>query len=273
MSVSGWAHRTGRCRAGRDGKRQRARGLQRERRGDTKTWRPGSPIFFHCLYIGVAAVQSPRQYRRHLPATPNHHPRCVCLRLRPLLPLTPPQPTTPRTRSRPPTPSTPTPSTTPQRPPQISTGASATSNAASRSSTSAQNTSESLAAITGPRVSPPLPLPAPSSCPPVFPLIFHSISDEIPDASRPLITRLYQLWLVLLATLFINMLACIFVLAAGASDGGKDLGGSIGSALSSFPSDHLLTLRKLLVHHLSPLLPLVVQVSPPPSPPPSAHTL
>lgn len=62
----------------------------------------------------------------------------------------------------------------------------------------------------------------------VFPLIYHSIKDEIPEASRPLITRLYQLWLVLFLTLIINMIACIFVLLAGSSDGGKDLGASIG---------------------------------------------
>lgn len=62
----------------------------------------------------------------------------------------------------------------------------------------------------------------------VFPLIFHSIQDEIPEASRPLITRLYQLWLVLLGTLILNMIACIFILLAGSSDGGRDLGGSIG---------------------------------------------
>ena len=63
---------------------------------------------------------------------------------------------------------------------------------------------------------------------PVFPLIFHSIKDEIPEASRPLITRLYQLWLVLLLTLIINMVACIFILLGGSSDGARDLGGSIG---------------------------------------------
>lgn len=63
---------------------------------------------------------------------------------------------------------------------------------------------------------------------PVFPLIFHSIKDEIPEASRPLITRLYQLWLVLVATLIINMVACIFILLAGAEEGGRDLGASIG---------------------------------------------
>jgi hypothetical protein len=63
---------------------------------------------------------------------------------------------------------------------------------------------------------------------PVYPLIYHAISEEIPDPSRPLITRLYQLWLVLLGTLIINMVACIFLLVAGSSDGGKDLGASIG---------------------------------------------
>jgi hypothetical protein len=61
-----------------------------------------------------------------------------------------------------------------------------------------------------------------------FPLIYHSIPDEIPEASRPLITRLFQLWLVLAATLLLNMIACIFILVAGASSGGSDLGSSIG---------------------------------------------
>ncbi|KAF9053737.1 scamp-domain-containing protein [Hymenopellis radicata] len=64
--------------------------------------------------------------------------------------------------------------------------------------------------------------------PPFFPLIFHSIPEEIPDASQPLITRLYQLWLVLLGTLILNMIACIFILIAGSSDGGRDVGASIG---------------------------------------------
>lgn len=67
-----------------------------------------------------------------------------------------------------------------------------------------------------------------SNWPPFFPLIYHSIADEIPEASRPLMSRLYLLWLVLAATLIINMVACIFVLTAGSSDGGKDLGASIG---------------------------------------------
>ncbi|KAH9981185.1 scamp-domain-containing protein [Lactifluus volemus] len=59
--------------------------------------------------------------------------------------------------------------------------------------------------------------------PPFFPLVYHDISDEIPEASRPLITRLYILWLVLAGTLIVNMVACIFVLTSGGPDGVKDL--------------------------------------------------
>ncbi|KAI6045761.1 scamp family-domain-containing protein [Pisolithus marmoratus] len=81
--------------------------------------------------------------------------------------------------------------------------------------------------------------------PPFFPLIFHSIPEEIPEASRPLITRLYQLWLVLLATLIVNMIACIFLLVAGSSDGGKDLGGSIGYLLLIAPLSFLLWYRPI----------------------------
>lgn len=61
----------------------------------------------------------------------------------------------------------------------------------------------------------------------VFPLIFHSIDDEIPEASRPLIKRLYQLWLVLGATLIINMVACLLMLIAGVGSAGRDFGASI----------------------------------------------
>lgn len=61
----------------------------------------------------------------------------------------------------------------------------------------------------------------------VFPLVYHDISEEIPEASRPLITRLYLLWLVLAGTLIVNMVACIFVLTSGGSDGLKDLIASI----------------------------------------------
>lgn len=62
----------------------------------------------------------------------------------------------------------------------------------------------------------------------VYPLIYHSIQDEIPEASRPLITRLYQLWLVLLTTLILNFVACLFVFFANTKDAGSDLGASIG---------------------------------------------
>ncbi|KAF9265438.1 scamp-domain-containing protein [Marasmius fiardii PR-910] len=62
----------------------------------------------------------------------------------------------------------------------------------------------------------------------VFPIIYHDIKEEIPEASRALITRLYQLWLVLFVTLILNMIACIFILVAGSADGGKDVGSSIG---------------------------------------------
>jgi len=76
-----------------------------------------------------------------------------------------------------------------------------------------------------------------------FPLIFHSIQDEIPEASRFLITRLYQLWLVLLGTLVVNMVACIFVLTAGAPNGGSDLGTSIGYLVVITPLSFLLWYR------------------------------
>ncbi|KAL9715202.1 hypothetical protein Ac2012v2_001863 [Leucoagaricus gongylophorus] len=64
--------------------------------------------------------------------------------------------------------------------------------------------------------------------PPFYPLIFHSVQDEIPEASRPLIARIYQLWLVLLGTLILNMVACLFVFFSDTKDGGSDLGASIG---------------------------------------------
>ncbi|TFK29995.1 scamp-domain-containing protein [Coprinopsis marcescibilis] len=60
-----------------------------------------------------------------------------------------------------------------------------------------------------------------------FPLIFHSIQDEIPEVSRPLITRLYQLWLVLIGTLVLNMVTCIVLMVEAAEGGGGGLGASI----------------------------------------------
>jgi len=76
----------------------------------------------------------------------------------------------------------------------------------------------------------------------VFPLIYHDISEEIPEASRPLITRLYLLWLILAGTLIVNMVACIFVLTSGGSDGVKDLIISI-MCVSPWAGDFLVNSR------------------------------
>jgi len=64
---------------------------------------------------------------------------------------------------------------------------------------------------------------------PVFPLIYHAIDEEIPEPHRPLITRLFQLWLVLLGTLILNFVTCIVMLITGSPTGGADLGSSLGS--------------------------------------------
>ncbi|KAJ3477414.1 hypothetical protein NLI96_g10480 [Meripilus lineatus] len=81
--------------------------------------------------------------------------------------------------------------------------------------------------------------------PPFFPLIFHSIQDEIPQASKQLITRLYQLWLVLVVTLVINMIACIFILVSGEGNAGSDLGSSIGYLIVITPLSFLLWYRPI----------------------------
>lgn len=81
----------------------------------------------------------------------------------------------------------------------------------------------------------------------VFPLIFHSIQDEIPETSRPLITRLYQLWLVLLGTLIVNMVACIIILISGSPAGGSDLGGSLGSVSTARQIPQLTPFRYLIL--------------------------
>jgi hypothetical protein len=85
----------------------------------------------------------------------------------------------------------------------------------------------------------------------VFPLIYHDISEEIPETSRTAVTRLFQLWLVLGATLIINMVACIFILTSGSSDGGKDLGASIGCVLNT----HFATISlRTLLHSYIPII-------------------
>ena len=86
----------------------------------------------------------------------------------------------------------------------------------------------------------------------VYPLIYHSIPDEIPEASRPLITRLYQLWLFLLACLIVNMVACIFILIAG--EGGSALGSSIGYVAQPVFGGHILIRYEQLLNSHSPLV-------------------
>ncbi|KAI0807559.1 scamp family-domain-containing protein [Fomes fomentarius] len=81
--------------------------------------------------------------------------------------------------------------------------------------------------------------------PPFFPLIFHSVQEEIPQASQPLVTRLYQLWLVLAGTLVVNMVACICILISGSSNGGSDLGSSIGYLFFITPLSFLLWYRPI----------------------------
>lgn len=58
-------------------------------------------------------------------------------------------------------------------------------------------------------------------------------------------TRLYQLWLVLLGTLLLNMIACIFILVAGSRDGGRDVGASIGYVSVQPPNYVLLILSQV----------------------------
>ena len=151
-----------------------------------------------------------------------------------------------KTPSRPPTLWTPTHSKTPRQPKRRamphgwrrSGSGSSTLSGESASSSKNPRTSANTAATTGLPVSPlhhaAAAVAEPCSCRrAVFPLIFHSIPEEIPQASQPLITRLYQLWLVLAGTLVVNMVACICILASGSSNGGSDLGSSIGCVYAS----------------------------------------
>ncbi|EJU05607.1 hypothetical protein DACRYDRAFT_74883 [Dacryopinax primogenitus] len=59
------------------------------------------------------------------------------------------------------------------------------------------------------------------------PFLHHDIKGDIPEASQQLMQRLYLLWLVLIGTVIINFIGCIFILLSGTADGGKDLGASI----------------------------------------------
>ncbi|KAH8833659.1 scamp-domain-containing protein [Flagelloscypha sp. PMI_526] len=81
--------------------------------------------------------------------------------------------------------------------------------------------------------------------PPLIPLLFHSIPDEIPAASQPLITRIYWLWLLLVVTLIVNFVACLFILFGGGSDGVRDLIGSIVYLVFITPLSFLLWYRPI----------------------------
>ncbi|KAI8844786.1 scamp family-domain-containing protein [Chytridium lagenaria] len=68
----------------------------------------------------------------------------------------------------------------------------------------------------------------PPNWPPFYPLIYHNIDDEIPEPSRPLMTKIYRYWLANVGVLFVNMCACMGLLIShatyyGASDFGISL--------------------------------------------------
>lgn len=59
---------------------------------------------------------------------------------------------------------------------------------------------------------------------PVYPLFYHDIQAEIPAGDlQTAMTHLYYLWLILVATLVVNVVACIFLLIQGSQDGIKDV--------------------------------------------------
>ncbi|CDZ97160.1 Secretory carrier membrane protein [Phaffia rhodozyma] len=68
----------------------------------------------------------------------------------------------------------------------------------------------------------------PNNWPKWYPIMHHDIHAVIPEQSRALMTRLYHLWLALVVTLIVNIVACVLLLISGASDGAKDM---IGAAV------------------------------------------
>lgn len=56
-----------------------------------------------------------------------------------------------------------------------------------------------------------------------MPIIYHDIDAEIPPDSREAMQHIYILWLVLVGTLIVNLVACVFLLIQGSSDGIKDM--------------------------------------------------
>ncbi|KAK4053030.1 hypothetical protein OIV83_001764 [Microbotryomycetes sp. JL201] len=60
-----------------------------------------------------------------------------------------------------------------------------------------------------------------------FPLIYHDISEQIPEKYQSTVLTLYRVWMFLVLTLAMNLVACVFLLISGASNGGADLGAGI----------------------------------------------
>ncbi|CAO1620955.1 unnamed protein product [Jaminaea pallidilutea] len=56
-----------------------------------------------------------------------------------------------------------------------------------------------------------------------YPLIYHDIQAEIPSQYQQVVHHLYILWLIFVGTLIINVVACVFLLVQGSSDGIKDM--------------------------------------------------
>lgn len=54
-----------------------------------------------------------------------------------------------------------------------------------------------------------------------FPLIRHEIAD-LPATHQKTMKSMYYQWLALVVTLVVNLVACVLLLIAGSSDGGKD---------------------------------------------------
>ncbi|SCV68979.1 BQ2448_1999 [Microbotryum intermedium] len=60
-----------------------------------------------------------------------------------------------------------------------------------------------------------------------FPLIYHDINEEIPAEHQSTVLTLYRLWMFLVLTLAVNLVAAILLLVSGANNGGADLGAGI----------------------------------------------
>lgn len=60
-----------------------------------------------------------------------------------------------------------------------------------------------------------------------FPLIYHDIPAQIPEKYQSTVLTLYRVWMFLVLTLAMNLVACVFLLISGASNGGADLGAGI----------------------------------------------